>query len=217
MNWTPKIIATLAVAAGVVVAAIWLGVFGNSSAPQPLPTTPGGEIEATKTNRGAFFKPRTRTRTGNTNDAVVPISVTGTNQITNWEETVDALLRDDSGEPNAKAKQLLELLPRFPEAGQVEAAQHIANLIADEDYAPFGAYFTNTNTSVEIQEIILADLLGRPNSIKLPLLLESARLPQHAKAAEAKELLELYLEKDYGEDWELWQKNVEEWLKANPD
>jgi len=130
---------------------------------------------------------------------------------------VDALLHDESSEPGAKAKQLLELLPRFPEAGQVEAAQHIANLITDEDYPAFGAWFTNTNTAAEVQEVILADLLNRPNSVKLPLLLEAARTPQHTQAAEAKELLELYLEKDYGADWDAWQKALDDWLRANPD
>jgi hypothetical protein len=212
-------IATLAVAAGVVVAAVWLGVLGKSSAPSPqlLPPAPTGEIKTTKPNRGAFFQPRSRSRSGNPNDAPVPISITGTNQITNWEETLDALLRDAGGEPSAKAKQLLELLPRFPEAGQTEAAQHIANLLADEDYPAFGAWFTNTNTAVKVQEVILADLLNRPNAIKLPLLLEAARTPQHAKAGEAKDLLELYLEKDYGADWGLWQQQMEVWLKENPD
>jgi len=127
------------------------------------------------------------------------------------------LLREDGSEPGVKAKQLLELLPRIPEAGQAETAQHIANLLADEDYPAFGAWFTNTNTAVAVQEVVLADLLNRPNAIKLPLLLEAVRTPQHAKATEARELLELYLEKDYGSDWEAWQKALEDWLRENPD
>jgi hypothetical protein len=215
VNWTPKIIATLAVTVGVLVVAIWLGGFGKSSGLPP--SAPGSEFKAAKTNRGAFFRPRSRPRSGNTNDTLEPASVTGTNQITNWEETVDALLRDDDSAPGAKAKQLLELLPRFPEAGQAEAAQHIANLIADEDYPAFGAWFTNTNTALSVQEVVLADLLNRPNALKLPLLLEAARTPQHAKATEAKELLELYLEKDYGGDWDAWQQALDDWLKKNPD
>lgn len=142
---------------------------------------------------------------------------TETNQLANWEATIDELLRDETSEPNVKAKQLLEMFPRMPEAGRAETAQHIANLIADEDYTPFAGYFTSTNTTLEVQEVILADLLGRPNSIKLPVLLEAARTPQHAKATEAKDLLTLYLEKDYGADWDAWQKSLEEWLKTNPN
>lgn len=214
MNLTPKIVATLAVALGVVVLAIWLGGFGKSSPPPPPP--PDGEIQTVKTNPGRFFNPRSRPRPGSTNGAEVSVAVTGTNQIVNWEEAIDDVLRPE-GEPAAKAKTLLELFPRFPEAGQVDAAQHIANLIADEDYEAFGRYFVNTNTPVEVQDVIMADLLGRPNSIKLPLLLEAARTPENVKAGDAKELLELFLDKNLGEDWEAWQKTMDDWLRANPD
>ena len=218
MNWTPKIIATLAVASAVIVLALW---FGSSAKPSPKPVPPNPVLDPVtqffKTDANGFFSPRTRPKAGNTNGATATNSVTGTNQIVNWEEAIDEILRDEKSEPNAKAKKLLEMFPRIPETGQAEAAQHIANLLADEDYAPFAAYFTSTNTAVEVQEVIMADLLGRPNSLKLPVLLEAARTPQHAKATEAKELLELYLEKDYGPDWEVWQKKLEVWLKANPD
>lgn len=214
MNWTPKILATLAVATGVVVLALWFGVFGRSPGPQPSPQpSPGPEVQPAKTNAGGFFSPRPRPRAASTND----MPATETNQLANWEATIDELLRDETSEPNVKAKQLLEMFPRMPEAGRAETAQHIANLIADEDYTPFAGYFTSTNTTLEVQEVILADLLGRPNSIKLPVLLEAARTPQHAKATEAKDLLTLYLEKDYGADWDAWQKSLEEWLKTNPN
>ena len=56
-----------------------------------------------------------------------------------------------------------------------------------------------------------------PNAVKLPLLLEVARTPQHPKAEEAKDLLELYLEEDYGADWNKWQANMEQWIKDNPE
>ena len=216
MNWTPRIVATLAVALGVVVLAVWLGGLGKPSLPQPPAPPLDGEIKPPKTNLGRFFNPRGQPRVGNTNGPTVAVSVSGTNQIVNWEETIDDVLRPD-GEPAAKAKTLLELFPSFPGAGQVEAAQHIANLITDEDYEAFGRYLVSTNTPVEVQDVIMADLLGRPNSIKLPLLLEAARTQGHGKAGDAKELLELYLEKDYGADWEAWQKAMDEWLKANPD
>ena len=213
MNWTPKILATLAVASAVIALALWFGISAKPAAkPVPVPAT-----QISQTNANGFFAPRTRPRTGSTNAVAATTSATDTNQIANWEAAIDDLLRDETSEPNAKAKQLLEMFPRIPAAGQTETAQHIANLIADEDYASLAGYFTSTNTTTEVQEVIMADLLSRPNSIKLPLLLEAARTPGHSKAAEAKELLELYLEKDYGPDWDVWQKKLEEWLKTNPD
>jgi hypothetical protein len=59
--------------------------------------------------------------------------------------------------------------------------------------------------------------LNRPNKLKLPVLVEVARDPANPKAGEAKDLLELYLEEDYGADWNIWVQKVEQWLKDNPD
>ena len=58
---------------------------------------------------------------------------------------------------------------------------------------------------------------NRPNAVKLPLLLQTARVPDHPLATEAKEILELYLEEDYGTNWDKWQQEIERWLKENPD
>lgn len=218
MNWTPKILATLAVAVAVIVLYVW---FGRNGKPVP-PSVPADPVtnaspSLSRTNSKGFFAPRPRSGRTNTISTTPPASAAATNVIANWESAIDDVLRDESTEPNAKAKQLLELYPRFPAEGLAEAAQHIANLIADEDYALLAGYFTSTNSPVEVQEVILADMLGRPNAIKLPLLLEAARTPEHAKASEAKDVLEVYLERDYGTDWEAWQKNLDEWLKSHPD
>ena len=66
-------------------------------------------------------------------------------------------------------------------------------------------------------DFLLDDVLNRPNSLKLPALLAVARNAQHPKAAEAKDFLQLFLEEDYGSDWDKWQARMEQWLKDNPD
>jgi hypothetical protein len=53
--------------------------------------------------------------------------------------------------------------------------------------------------------------------VKLPLLLDVAREPQNPKATEAREILELFLEEDYGDDWAKWQAKMQEWIANNPD
>jgi hypothetical protein len=65
--------------------------------------------------------------------------------------------------------------------------------------------------------VILADVLNRPNAIKLPLLLDTARNPDNTKAGEAREMLELYLDGNYGRNWNKWKQEMEKWLKENPD
>jgi hypothetical protein len=218
MSSTAKTLATLGIIALVVVAAIWVGFFrGTEPAPQPTPPPVDEPQPAKPTNVSPFFT-RPGTKVARAADPVVAeVPATTTNLMTDWEDRVDQILGDEKTEVDEKARRMLELFPHFPEAGQVETAQHISNLLPHEDYATFGGYLTNSKTPVSVQDVILADVLNRPNEIKLPLLLETARNSENAKAGEAKEMLELYLEEDHGTDWKKWEEEMNKWLKENPD
>lgn len=145
-----------------------------------------------------------------------PPSGTSLNIITNWEERLDEILAEEKTE-SEKAKQLLEMFPHLPEDGQVEIAQHLANLTEDADYPALGSFLTNSALSEDVLDVLLSDLLNRPNSMKLPTLISVAKDSKNPKATEAKDLLELFLEDDYGDNWKLWQQKTEQWLKENPD
>ena len=112
---------------------------------------------------------------------------------------------------------MLAILRRLPTEGQVEVAQHVSNLLPDEEYAPLGKLLTDPKLPEEVLDVLVVDVLNRPNSLKLPLLLEVARDAGHPKAVEAKELLEVYLEEDYGTDWNKWQSKLDQWIRENPD
>ena len=133
-----------------------------------------------------------------------------------WENKIDTILTADTDDLQ-KAKKILELLPQLPEEGQEEAAEHLANLLPDDQYAAARQLLTNVKTSEPVLDALMSDLLNRPNELKLPLLLEMARNAEHPKAEEAKEFLELYLEKDYGADWGQWEQAMKAWLKENPE
>lgn len=133
-----------------------------------------------------------------------------------WEERLDEILRAEGD--NAEASQkLLALLPGLPAPAQVEVVQHLLNLTEDDHYAPVAGLLTNTNTAPDVLELVMTDLLGRPNSVQLPLLLEVARQPGHPRAAEAREMLEFHLSEDFGEDWARWEAAIRQYLKENPD
>ena len=102
-------------------------------------------------------------------------------------------------------------------AGQVEAAEHITNLLPDEMYASAGAYLTNAAIASDAREVLFSDLLNRPNSIKLAWLLEVARTPGLDQAAEARDTLELFLGEDYGVNWNVWSDKIHVWLRENPE
>jgi hypothetical protein len=174
----------------------------------PAPTSPPGKPAFMANN----YRPL--------NSDPVQRQVTGTvatvNLITNWEDRLDEILSGKEDE-DEKAKSMLKMFPRLPPDGQEEVAQHLSNLVSDEQYPALGQYLTNSSLPEPVLDVLLSDALNRPNKLKLPILVGVARDPANPKAAEAKDLLELYLEEDYGTDWNTWQQKVDEWLAENPD
>ena len=143
-------------------------------------------------------------------------SANGTNAIPDWEDKVDGILTSD-GEDTDKAKKMLEMFPKLAPDAQEEVAHHLSNLTPDEDYSPLGNLLTNSTLPEAVLDVFMEDVLNRPNTVKLPLLLQVAQNPVHPGAQEAKDVLELFLEQDYGTDWATWQAKMQDWLKENPD
>ena len=133
-----------------------------------------------------------------------------------WEQSIDDVLMADADAPR-KARQLLELYPTMPEAAQAEVAQHLANLLPDTNFTAVAHLLTNALTPQGVVDVLVGDLLNRPNKVKLPLMLDVARAAGHPWRAEAKQMLEMYVERDFGEDWAAWDQAVQAWLKENPD
>lgn len=136
--------------------------------------------------------------------------------ITDWEQRIDDVLTAKDDE-NQKVKKLLEIFPHLPEDGQVEAAQHLSNLLPDEQYASLANTLTNAHAPEAVLDVLMTDVLNRPNAIKLSTLLDVARTPEHPKAEEAKDVLEVFVEGDCGNNWACWKEAIDKWLKENPD
>ena len=135
---------------------------------------------------------------------------------TNWEDKIDDIVGSDDTDTN-KVKQLFALFSTLPADGQEEVVQHLSNLVEDDNYGPLGDLLKNPNLPEGVLDELLADALNRPNSLKLPVLLDVAQEPNNAKHDEAKDLLELYLGDDYGTNWSTWQTTMNTWLQQNPD
>jgi hypothetical protein len=151
-----------------------------------------------------------------TQSAAVPQVPTLAAPIADWEEKIDGVLTAQE-EDGQKAKRLLAMFPNLPEDGQVEAAQHISNLLPDEQYSSLAQALTNAAMPEAVLDVLMTDVLNRPNQIKLETLLDVARTPNHPKAEEARDVLEVFVDENYGEDWTAWKNAVEKWLKENPD
>lgn len=136
---------------------------------------------------------------------------------TSWEDKISDILGADA-ENEEKIKQLFELYPKLTNEGKQEAVEHLSNLLADDDeYGPLAKILVDPKTPPGASEALMNDLINRENKLRIPLMLEVARNPEHPQAAEAKDMLMRILEDDYGDDWKVWEEKAKEWLKDNPD
>jgi hypothetical protein len=155
-------------------------------------------------------------RTNNAKGTIPELAAAANIASTNaWEIKLDQILSSDSEDTN-KVQQLFAMFPTLPDDGKDEVAQHLSNLVEDEDYAQLGKLLMDPKLPEDTLDTLMADLLNRPNSTKLPMFLDIARNPDHPKHEEARDMLELYLDNDYGSDWATWEKKMKEWL-ADPD
>jgi hypothetical protein len=220
MTKSGKVLTVLGAGATLVLVGIAVGWLGTGDVPNPEATS-GAQTPSTNAlkfakGRGESLELPAAAPSQEPQPRMALTTALPGRATSDWEERLEQILGAE-GKESDKAKQLLELFPKLPETGQIEAAQHLSNLIGDQEYSSLGNLLTNSTLPEGVLEVLLADVLNRPNSVKLPAILEVARDPQHPKAAEAKDLLELFLEDNFDQDWTRWQAKMEQWLKDNPD
>ena len=148
---------------------------------------------------------------------ITPVNTTITPApVTNWPAQLGAVLTSSNSSVN-QAVSLVSMFPNLPPEAQLEAAQHTTRLLPGEYFGALGVYLTNQNISPAVRRTIFADLLTRPNTLKLPWLVEVAQGGDDQQAKEALFLLQSHLREDYGTDWNAWRERVAVWLSQNPD
>lgn len=154
-----------------------------------------------------------------TNADVVPVPpvVASTNfDAALWDEKLDEILGDPDDDTDRKAGLLLDMMDKVGTDAQEEIAGHIVNLVDDKDFAARAAkYLTNAEVPEAVSSVFMNDLYNRDEEMKLPLLLAVARNDKHALKDEAKDLLELYVEEDFGTNWNQWEDAMKKYLKEN--
>lgn len=136
--------------------------------------------------------------------------------VTNWLIQVgDVLASNDK--TSTRAINLLAMFPNLPGEGQIEVAQHVSRLLPDDLFPSFGSQLTNAAVSPAVRRVIFADLLNRPNAIKVPWLVEIARASVDGQSDEALFLLKSLLHEDYESNWSQWSAKASVWVKDHPD
>jgi len=128
-----------------------------------------------------------------------------------WEKKIDQILRAEVDE-TATAQLLINILPTLPPDGQAEAAQHISNLLLDKDYARVAPIVKNPNMPEEVLDVFVTDLMNRDDAVKLPVLLDIAKIPNHPHREESLSDLQIFLDEDYGTDWAKWESAMKSYL-----
>jgi hypothetical protein len=113
-----------------------------------------------------------------------------------WERRIDDVLRSSADETQT-AQILINMLPTLPAEGQSDAAQHIANLLTDDQYARALPLVKNPNLPEEVLDVFVTDLMNREDKVKLPTLWEIARIPNHPHHEEALSDIEILIDEDF--------------------
>jgi hypothetical protein len=132
----------------------------------------------------------------------------------NWAEKLDELLSNEKMDEDVKADKIADMIPKVSPEAQKELAEHLINLMPDEAYDKAAAILKNESTPGEVSKVLLDDLFNRDHSLMLPLVLDVAKNEKHPLKGDAKEMLEMFLQEDYGTNWNQWTDAVEKQLKA---
>jgi hypothetical protein len=130
-----------------------------------------------------------------------------------WETRIDQVLRLNTANETESAQLLINMMPSLPPEGQVEAAQHISNLILDKDYDRVKPLLRNPSMPEEVHDVLFTDLMNREDGVKLPMLLDVAKQPNHPYHEEALTDLQIFLDQDNEQNWGKWDKAVKDYLQ----
>jgi hypothetical protein len=118
--------------------------------------------------------------------------------------------------PREKAEELFSMFTKLDWQGQRKVALAAVSQVSDADYKLIRERLLNPKLDRRVLSVFLTDTLKRKNSIKMPALLELARTDGHPLQEEARGLLCVFIQKNYGADWAKWEKAVDAWLANNP-
>ncbi len=175
----------------------------------PLKSQPGAAATKPKAEPGAM-KP-----------APIVAAETPALPITEDDRKIDEVLRLFNGNTDQDntntAQSLINLLPALTKDGQTECAQHISNLLSDEEYKRIMPIWRNPSYNPDVIEVFATDLMNRPSKIMLPAMLDAIKMPNHPYHEEAKSTMQVFLDEDYGDNIPKWESAMKTFLKKEAD
>ncbi|MEI6714294.1 MAG: hypothetical protein WCO60_11115 [Verrucomicrobiota bacterium] len=144
---------------------------------------------------------------GDTQKAILNTSA----EISPWEKALSDAI-DSSEDHSVICAKLIEMLKTASAPAQGVIAKHITNLANDTDFEKLIPYLSDQSMGKTFHEVVAADLLNRPDAIKLPNLLKVASQSWHPLQQKSLEFLRILTQEDAGEDWAQWEVIVKQKL-----
>jgi hypothetical protein len=214
----PRSVALLALFVAAVVGGV-LWFVQDKPAPAPVGSQAPTQPEPAQTSPEPAQPPPVATRTPMAEKLPPPLPDAA--PISDADRKIDEILRinpDNSEAAHISTAQLLiNLIPTLPPEGQAEAAQHVSNLLPDKEYNRVRALVVNPNAAPELLDVLVTDLMNRDDGVKLPVLLDIAKIPNHPTREEATTDLQIFLDGDYGTDWTKWDAVLKAYLKKQAE
>jgi len=119
--------------------------------------------------------------------------------------------------PVEKAQVYFQMFEKLETDERRRLSHAAVKCVADTNYVVIRKRLLDATQPKPILSVFMTDTLKRQNAIKMPVLLELARLDGHPMQTEATELLTVYIGMNYGKNWTKWEQAVAAWLRQNPD
>jgi hypothetical protein len=137
-----------------------------------------------------------------------------------WEQDIIKLAGRLDLTDDHKAVALLNKAYTLPEEpAKVLAVEEATRLMSDEQFKQLKAQIMGLNDtgSEDMQQTILRDILTRAENVRMPALVDLLRRPPFPGQQEIREILEAYVDVDYGTDIPKWDAAVHKWLIDNEE
>ncbi len=118
--------------------------------------------------------------------------------------------------PVQKSLAYFSMLTNATGDDQRKLAHAAVKYVANTSHALTQQHLFNPELPRTVLSVLMTDTLKRSPSVKLPALLQLARLENHPLQDEARDLLRGYLGLDHGTNWVKWEESVQLRLKLNP-
>ena len=129
------------------------------------------------------------------------------------DETLQLFPGNTATDITNTAQALIDLLPKLTKSGQTECAEHISNLLSDEEYPRVLQIWINPDSDPDVLQVFAKDLMNRPARVMMPAMLDAIRIVNHPFHEEAKRTMRIILDQDHGDNIPQWESAMNAFLE----